>query len=283
MNFELFTRFLIVALPIFVTGCTGSAYKLPPVSSQEMSLIQNEIDADTSELKIYKRSDANYKSRIAKISTRLQKNAAPLCEISEYAPCHFEVNYNNENTINAVAYEHYKITVYKGLLQYLKNDDEIAAVIGHEMGHHLAHHNKEQLQNAQAGAAISGVLTAVLIGAANANNPYYNAYQQQQDQQTLQNMMVAGAEIGAISYSKEQEREADLLGAYLLKHSGYNLESAQNMMYVLSRLNGDPVAGKAALLDTHPPSAQRVVAWSKAIEEIEGNETKLPYLKSNKQ
>ena len=160
----------------------------------------------------------------------------------------------------------------------------MAAVVAHEMGHHLAEHNQETQQNAATGAAISGLLTAVLIGAAQQNNPYYSSYQQQQDQELLQNMMVAGANIGAISYSKEQEREADLLGAYLLEHAGYDLDKAQNLMYVFSRISGDPVMGqgaaKAALLSTHPPSTERLVAWSKTIDEIKSSETKLPIPKA---
>lgn len=272
---------IVLFLPLFITACTGSAYKLPAVSSDETAQIQYEIDADTTELKTYKRSDADYKKRIATISKRLQKSAEPLCELAEYS-CYFEVIYSNENTVNAYAHEDYKITVFKGLLQYLKNNEEMAAVIAHEMGHHLAQHNQEKTQNAQAGAAITGILTAVLIGAANANNPYYSSYQQQQNQQTIEDMMMVGAEIGAVSYSKEQEREADLLGAYLLEYAGYDLDKAQKLLYVFTKITGDEVDGHAALLDTHPPTPERLVAWKKAIEEIESNETKLPYLKDTK-
>jgi predicted Zn-dependent protease len=274
---------LILAALVCLSACSGSAYKLPVVTPEESAAIESQVQSDEAKLKIYNRSDSNYKSRLAKISKRLKKSAKPLCELADYSGCYFEVSYDAKDIVNAYAHENYKITVYKGMLKYLRNDDEIAALVGHEMGHHLAKHNEETMRNAQTGAAVSGILTAVLLAASSANNPYYTSYQQQQDQQTLENMMAAGAEIGAMSYSKEQEREADLLSAYLLEHAGYNLDRANNLMYTMAKISGDDVPGKAALMDTHPPTPERVVAWQKVIEEIKNNETKLPYPKESHQ
>lgn len=282
LNNRIIYALFLVFLSPSISACTGSAYKLPVVSQAETAEIENKLATDNENLKIYKRSDSNYKQRIAQISKRLQKSAKPLCEYAEYNSCNFDVTYSSENIVNAYAHGDNKITVHKGFLQYLENNDEMAALVGHEMGHHLANHIKEQERNAQTGAAISGLVTALLVGAANANNPYANSYyQQQQDQKTLEDMMQVGFEIGKISYSKEQEREADLLSTYLLKHAGYNLNRAQGLMYKMTKINADKVEGHAALASTHPPSSERVVAWEKAIDEIKSNETLLPYKKSN--
>lgn len=178
---------------LVLTGCAGSAYQLPQVSNADLQAMEKKVAADQAPLKVYKRSDKSYKQTLASITKRLTKNAKPLCEHAGYTSCHFQVAYSPDDTMNAYASEGYKITIHRGLLQYLKNNDEMAAVVAHEMGHHLANHNQEKQQNAATGAAISGILTAVLIGAANANNPYYSGYQQQQDQQTIENMVHAGA------------------------------------------------------------------------------------------
>jgi len=247
--------------------------------------MEEKISAESKPLKIYKRSDAYYKSTLAAISNRLARNARPLCEDSGYTACRFEVSYSPEMTVNAYASNGYKVVVFKGLLQYLATTDEMAAVVAHEMGHHLAKHNEETERNAVAGAAISGVLTAVILGAANANNPYYSPYQQRQTQQTIENMMRLGAAIGIRSYSKEQEREADLLATYLMSRSGYDLRRGQNVMVVLARFAGEEAASPThkAFLESHPAGAERVVAWQKAIEEIKTNKTKLPYPKKQAQ
>lgn len=272
-------RILAVLSCLLVTACTGSAYQLPAVSSAEVKEMEQKVAKDIKPLKKYNRTDAHYKKTLTNITARLTRNAKPLCEHSGYDRCHFQVTYNPSSTTNAYASDGYKITIFKGLLQYLKNDDEVAAVIAHEMGHHLAKHNEEKARNAAAGAALSGVLTAVLIGAANANNPYYSAYQQRQDQQTMQNMMNLGAHVGMMSYSKEQEREADLLATYLLSRSGYDLRKAQNVMIVLAQFAGETDPSRSAFLDSHPAGMERVVAWEKAMQEIKGNKSKLPYLK----
>lgn len=276
---KLFYILPCILLSFFTSACTGAAYKIPVVSHAEASNIEKEIKSDSKDLKVFVRSDTDYKNRISTISKRLQRKAKPLCKYAEYDSCYFEVKYSNENIVNAYAHEDYKINVFKGLLKYLENDDEMAALVAHEMGHHLAKHNGEQMQNAQTGAAVSGLLTAVLLAAANSNNPYYSSYQQQQDQQTVENMMKTGFEIGALSYSKEQEREADLIAAYLLKHAGYNLNRAQGLMYKMAKMKADKVEGHAALASTHPPSSERVVSWQKTIQEIKGNDTLLPYKK----
>lgn len=273
--------FIAFTFVMFLAACTGSAYHLPEVTDEDMQAMQEKIDANKKPLKTYTRSDQEYKKTLAGITKRLTKNAKPLCEHAEYDSCYFQVNYNPDDTMNAYASEGYKITIHRGLLQHLKNNDEIAAVVAHEMGHHLAKHNEEKMQNINAGAAISGIVTAVLLGAAAANNPYYSPYQQYQNEQTLQNMMVVGAQIGAISYSKEQEREADLLATYLLSRAGYNLQRAQNIMLVLASSSGEGNADRAAFLDSHPAGIERFVAWEKAVEEVKSNPSKLPYRKES--
>lgn len=274
--------FFIFICASLVTGCTGSAYRLPQTSQSDLQAAQRQIAENKAPLKIYKRSDKDYKQRLASIHNRLLKNAGPLCQHTGYQECVFQTVYSPDDTVNAYASEGYKITIHRGLLQYLKNNDEIAAVVAHEMGHHLANHNEEKAQNAAAGAAISGILTAVLLGAANSNNPYYTSYQQQQQQQTLEDMIVAGAHIGALSYSKEQEREADLLATYLLSRAGYDLKRAQNIMVVLSDFSGETNISSSAFLDTHPAGIERYVAWNMAMEEVKNNSSKLPYLKADK-
>lgn len=266
-----------LVLSLIVTACAGSAYKLPPVTDADVQAMHQKVGKNAAPLKVYERSDKHYKQTLASITKRLTKNAKPLCEHSGYDKCYFQVAYNPDDTFNAYASEGYKVTIHRGLLQYLKNNDEIAAVVAHEMGHHLANHNEEKAQNAATGAAISGILTAVILGAAGANNAYYDPYQQQRNQDAIENMMQAGAGIGALSYSKEQEREADLLATYLLSRADYDLKRAQNIMVVLARFAGETDPSRSAFLDSHPAGMERVVAWEKAIAEIKENKSKLPY------
>lgn len=275
----LMRSFILSACLFVLTGCTGSAYQLPTVDDAALQAMQEDMYANRAPLKMHYRSDSKYEKMLTAINNRLVENAQPLCDHAGYISCLFQTSYSSGDDANAYASEEYKITVYRGLLQYLESDDEIAAVVAHEMGHHLAHHNKEKQENVATGAVVTGILAAVLVGASSANNPYYTSYNQQQDAAAVQDMMEFGAEMGSISYSKEQEREADLLGAYLLARAGYDLDRAKNTLMVLSKLPGGTDRSRASLTDTHPASAERLVAWDKAIEEVRNNHSKLPYLK----
>ncbi len=263
---------------VLVLGaCAGTAYRLPEVTDAELQGVRQELAENRVPLKTFERSDGSYKRMLSAITNRLLADAQPLCRHTGYETCFFQTVYSEKDDINAFASEGYKITVYRGLLQYLESEDEIAAVVAHEMGHHLAHHNDEKAGNAAVGAATAGLLTAVLLGAANANSPYYDPLAQPESARSVDQMMTLGSQIGALSYSKEEEREADLLGAYLLARAGYNLERAGRVLRVLADLPGNEDAGRAGMFNTHPASVERIVAWRKAMAEVAANPSRLPY------
>lgn len=84
----------------------------------------------------------------------------------------------NSAEINAVTLPGGYIYVYKGLIDFMPSDDEIAAVIGHEMGHvmgnHLARRQREQLLTTLIGAILGGPEAAIAANAALASLPAYN-------------------------------------------------------------------------------------------------------------
>lgn len=121
------------------------------------------------------------------------------------------------------------------LLDEARNADEIAFVMGHEAAHHIRGHISRQKQNAAAGAVIFGGLASITGGDPNA----IDAAQR------------IGAQVGARSYSKDFELEADALGTVITARAGYNpVEGAQFF-------NRIPDPGDR-FLGTHPPNAQRI-------------------------
>lgn len=262
-----------------LTACAGSDHRLSQISQDDISKVKQEIATNKYVFKTYNRSDVANRALVSRTSNRLRKNARPLCDYTGYASCFFQIVYDSGDTINAYASENYKITIYRGLLEYLQSEDEVAAVIAHEMGHHLANHNQEKLQNAMVGATVSGLLTAVVLGVANQNNAYYDPYQQQRDKQTVENMTNVGASLGALSYSVDEESEADLLGQYLLARSGYSLKKAERVVWLLMSMSASSgsTQDRAAFGDSHPAGPERIAAWRKVTAEIKNNPSKLPY------
>ena len=121
------------------------------------------------------------------------------------------------------------------LIADARNEDELAFVLGHETAHHIAGHIGRQQQNAVAGAVVAGGLAVLLGGDSNA----------------VEAAQRTGAQVGARSYSKNFELEADALGTVITLRAGYDpLRGAQFFARIPDP--GDKFLG------THPPNASRL-------------------------
>ncbi|WP_297771343.1 M48 family metallopeptidase [uncultured Roseovarius sp.] len=121
------------------------------------------------------------------------------------------------------------------LIAQVRNRDELAFVMGHEAAHHISGHIPRQQQNAAAGAILLGGLAAI-TGA---------------NQSVVDQAVDIGAGVGARSYSKNFELEADALGTVITHRAGYNpVQGAEFFTQI-------PDPGNR-FLGTHPPNAQRI-------------------------
>lgn len=121
------------------------------------------------------------------------------------------------------------------LIADAQNEDELAFILGHEAAHHISGHIGKQQQNAVATAVIAGSL-AVLLGGNDA---------------AVQTAQQRGALVGARSYSKQFELEADALGTVIAARAGYDPVRGAKFF---TRI---PDPGNR-FLGTHPPNDQRI-------------------------
>lgn len=121
------------------------------------------------------------------------------------------------------------------LIEDARNTDELAFVMGHEAAHHIQGHIPRQQQNAVAGAVLLGA-GAILLGA---------------PPEAVETAQQTGAQVGARTFSKSFELEADALGTVITARAGYDpLRGAEFF-------NRIPDPGDR-FLGTHPPNAQRL-------------------------
>ena len=252
-----------------VQGCGGTAFELPPVNDREALLAAQEIAADPN-LPQFPRSDAYYRETISRLGRQLSERVASICARAETEECRFTFRYVDDDEVNAHVDEAGNIYLHRGLLDYLERDEEIAAVMAHEMSHQIAGHVEESTQSILLGAVIGGLLMG---GAAAAGG----ADQDGADQAAGMGMNYGGR-IGMLSFSKEQEREADLLAAYVLARAGFDLQRAGRMFEVLAKLDNYAMS---SWKDTHPAGAERIVAWRKAVAEVDASADKLPTIAAN--
>jgi len=131
--------------------------------------------------------------------------------------------------------------VWSGLLLRVDNEAQLAAVLGHEMGHYLQRHSVEQLRDARSRSAFGQILGVALGGVG-----------------VLAQLALLA---GAAAYSRDHERQADVIGLELMRQSGYDPREAalvwRNLRAELSAGAGGDPSRRSVLFASHPPSEER--------------------------
>lgn len=150
----------------------------------------------------------------------------------------WEVNVITSNDVNAWCMPGGKIAVYTNLIERLRiTDDELAAVMGHEIAHALREHSRERASQMMASQMVVGIGAAVLgVGSVGAD---------------LGNM-VAQVTFN-LPNSRTQETEADRIGVELAARAGYDPRAAITLWQKMAQLGG----GGPQFLSTHPSPASR--------------------------
>ena len=136
------------------------------------------------------------------------------------------------------------VGVTTGLLELVENDDQLAAVIGHEAGHVVARHAAERQSQTVASSLVLGVLGAAAgsSDAARAISDYGGA----------------GAKYGLLlPFSRKQELEADRLGVDYMRGAGYQPREAVALWRKMQAQGGSNTPQFAS---THPSDASRITA-----------------------
>jgi predicted Zn-dependent protease len=147
----------------------------------------------------------------------------------------------NLREINAFALPGGPMFLHRGMLQAARTDDEVAGVMAHELSHVVLRHGTLQAAKAQKfqlGALAGQVLGAIVGGQKGA-------------------IIAQGSQFGLgtyfLKYSREYEREADLLGAQMMARAGYDPRQMANMFRTIQQQGG---SGPEFLSD-HPDPGNR--------------------------
>ncbi|MEP5763289.1 MAG: M48 family metalloprotease [Halieaceae bacterium] len=183
--------------------------------------------------------------------------------VEEQDLCWWDVNYNDERTFNAYATSENTIVVYHDIMAVSDTTDEVAMVLAHEMAHHIADHINEA-KNRQAWGAFTGAL--LVAAAVNSNGSYYCDYNCQRNRQDAVNGAAQlGAAVGRISFSKKQEKEADMIAAYILARSGYDVAQSRNLLLKMGAMS---TKKKTGFFDTHPAGPERLATYDQVIRDL---------------
>ena len=158
----------------------------------------------------------------------------------------WEVNVITSPEVNAWCMPGGKIAVYTGIIEKLQStDDELAAVMGHEISHALREHGRERASQQLAtsiGASVVGAVADIFLpgtgqlGAGLAG--------------------VVGQVTYELPYSRVHETEADRMGVELAARAGYDPRAAVTLWEKMAKLSDGSAPPK--LLSTHPSHEDRI-------------------------
>lgn len=155
----------------------------------------------------------------------------------------------NSPQVNAFVVPGGKIVVYTGLLSMLSSEDELAAVLAHEVAHVVARHGAERLTQGSF-IELGRMLLYLIMGLPIPSGPLTAVF--------------------FLPNSRKAETEADVIGIQLAARACYDPSAAVSVFEKLGRMEEKSGAGGVPkFLRTHPHSSDRIVAIKKMLSTAE--------------
>jgi len=233
-----------VCVSLLAAGCT-TEYNL--ATRRQESLIygtDKEVSIGDS---VARQMDQTYKiSGDLDVNARVQKILDQLETVTDRRDVVYVIRVIDEDTVNAVSLPGGYIYVFRGLIDKMQNEDQLAGVIAHEMGHITARHAIKRLQAAygftllQAAAIASGDGDAAIGANVLTTTVFY-------------------------AYSRQDEFEADRLAVKYLQKSGYDPNGMAGALEVLRKEQERAPRAQISYFRTHPYLAERVAMVNQTI------------------
>lgn len=200
-------KFLLFFLIFFIYGC--STIYNPATKRNEFILINSDTEAAIGKNMVPQLLRESPLLKDQDVQKRAQRIGRNIAFVSHRKDINYEFYVLDDKELNAVTLPGGYIFVNKGLMDAL-NDDELAFVLGHEAGHVAARHIAKKIQANMAYQAILAAAFASIgdksaAAAENIAGPLNTAY----------NLIY-------LSYSRQDELDADKLGVEYAMYAGYN-------------------------------------------------------------
>jgi predicted Zn-dependent protease len=242
------TGVLLVCLLIALSGCgqpPGPQGQGPGHREQELALSpEQELELGRrayrevlSESKVLPH-DSKEVQRVTRVGKRIADTVKidPLMReinlnVKDYR-FEWEFNVLEDKHVNAFCLPGGKVAVFTGLLHVVANDDQLAAVLGHEVAHALAHHASERLAEKEREGG--GLLAA----------------------------------LRQRRFDRAQESEADHIGVFLMTFAGYDPREAVAFWQHMKRMS-DQQGSVPEILSDHPSDEHRIRALEEWVPKAE--------------
>jgi predicted Zn-dependent protease len=175
------------------------------------------------------------------MQTFVQARGTEMGKLSHRPNLKYTVKVVDSPVINAFAVPGGYIYLTRGIMANFNNEAEFMGVLGHEMGHITARHSVSQQTKQQLG-------TLLLIGGMIASEKFANYAE----------AAMQGMQLLFLSFSRDDERQADQLGVEYASRTGYDAAKMADFYKVLIKMNlSESQGGVPTFLSTHPDPGDR--------------------------
>jgi len=173
-----------------------------------------------------------------------------------------------EDVYNAFATPAGHIFVYTGLLDAMVEEEELAGILGHEIAHVYCRHISQKIERSKkiGIATLAGIAAGVLLGVGGAGEAASAV--------TMGSM--AAGQSAELSYSRENEIQADQLGLKFITDAGY---SASGLLKILKKIRSKTWFGSDQIpkyLMTHPAVEDRIAFIGSWLETYDRTKKPIP-------
>lgn len=181
----------------------------------------------------------------APIVVDVERAGAPLSvTLQPERACRYAVQLAPQQDINAFA-DGNNVMVARGMMNFARDDNELALVLSHEMAHNTMRHIDAKKRNMGLGL-LADIAVAVLTRGQAVNTNF--------------------AQLGATSYSQEFEAEADYVGLYIMANAGFPIADAPKFWRRMAAAHPANIQTNHAA--SHPSTSYRMVALEETVKEI---------------
>ncbi len=240
----LFTCCLLLVACCLLDGC-ATMYN-PATQKEELIFIDTSSEVFLGRNMDYRITQSYYIVKDIQINERVNVIGKKIARVSDRQDLIYHFRVIKDKEINAFATPGGYIYVHTGLLEKV-NDDELAAVLAHEIGHVAARHIVKKLQ-AKIGYDI---LMSFAFGRGGPED--------------LQKAINVTFNLLSLGYSREDEYLADKLGIKYASKAGFDPQGMVNLLKKLQELEKNKAFATPLFLRSHPPLKDRI---KRAQEEI---------------
>jgi predicted Zn-dependent protease len=236
-----FLIWVILLTLIFLSGC-ATQYN-PATRKEEFSIISSDREVGMGQ-SISKEVEKKYEViKDQGLNQRVDLVGEKLASVCDRKDINYRFSILDEKEINAFALPGGYVYIFKGLLDLCQTDDELAAVLAHELGHITARHAVKRLQSSLGYTALS-LLAAV------ANPPGIDGRSRQVADLAFVSLMLA--------YSREDELQADDLSIRYMERAGYDPKAVITVLEKLRKSRQQGPIRQYSAFRTHPYISERI-------------------------